>query len=31
MSPLAIAIAVTVVVVVAHIGLFWWFICKGRK
>lgn len=31
MSPLAIAIAATVVVVLAHIGLFWWFLCKGRK
>jgi hypothetical protein len=29
-SPLAIAIVAAVLVVLAHIGLFWWFLCKGR-
>ena len=31
MSPLWIAIAAAVMVVLAHMGLFWWFLCKGRK
>ena len=31
MSPLIIAMAAAVLVVLAHIALFWWFICKGRK
>jgi flagellar basal body-associated protein FliL len=30
-SALWIAIAAAVVVVLAHIVLFWWFLCKGRK
>jgi hypothetical protein len=32
MNPaLWIAIGAAVIVVLAHIGLFWWFICKGDK
>ena len=31
MSALAIAIAAAVLVVLAHIGLFWWFICRKGK
>lgn len=31
MSPLQIALAAGVIVVLAHVGLFWWFVCKGRK
>jgi hypothetical protein len=30
-SALWIAIGAAVIVVLAHIGLFWWFICKGNK
>lgn len=30
-SALWIALAAGVLVVVAHIVLFWWFLCKGRK
>ena len=26
-----IAAAAALLVVLAHIGLFWWFLCKGRK
>lgn len=26
-----IAVAATLVVVLAHVGLFWWFLCKPRK
>jgi hypothetical protein len=26
-----IAIAAAIVVVLAHVALFWWFLCKGRK
>ena len=29
--PLWIAIAAAVLVVLAHVVLFWWFLCKGRK
>jgi hypothetical protein len=32
MSPLAIALCAAAAVVLAHIGLFWWFLCrKGGK
>ncbi len=32
MNPaLQIAIAASIIVVLAHGVLFWWFICKGRK
>jgi nitrogen fixation-related uncharacterized protein len=31
MTPLAIAIAAAVLVVLAHIGLFWWFLGRGPK
>jgi hypothetical protein len=30
-SAFWIAIGAAVIVVLAHIGLFWWFICKGNK
>jgi hypothetical protein len=29
-TPFWIAIASAVIVVLAHVGLFWWFLCKGR-
>jgi hypothetical protein len=30
-SSLWTAVGAAVIVVLAHIGLFWWFICKGNK
>lgn len=30
MSPLAIALCAAAAVVLAHIGLFWWFLCRKR-
>jgi hypothetical protein len=30
-SALWIALGAALLVVLAHAGLFWWFICKGRK
>ena len=30
-SAFWIAISAAVLVVLAHIGLFWWFICKGQR
>lgn len=30
-SALWIAVSAAVLVVLAHVVLFWWFLCKGRK
>jgi hypothetical protein len=30
-SALWIAMGAALVVVLAHVGLFWWFLCKGNK
>ncbi len=30
-SAFWIAIAAAVAVVLSHVVLFWWFLCKGRK
>lgn len=26
-----IALAAALLVILAHVGLFWWFLCRGKK